>query len=216
MDDGDDDSVQVAALSWIGTAGLGSQCPPHRQMEERERLSQCLACGVRHGRHQPVEWRRHAGGRGDADPVIEPGAQTIPRIVGQYRQSRDGAVLQRHHQERGLRLQVWPHAGPRAGCDGQHRLRAGRGRHAAGQSHPLQPVLSGEARFLPRGSRDLPVRRRRDRRAWRRRDDARGADPVLQPPDWPERRPDRAGAHGRPRHRARRPVQHRSAEHRNR
>ena len=46
----------------------------------------------------------------------------------------------------------------------QHRLRAGRSRRAAGQPHALQPVLSGEARVLPREPGDCSrfggVRRR--------------------------------------------------------
>ena len=46
----------------------------------------------------------------------------------------------------------------------QHRLRAGRGRRAAGEPHALQPLLPREARVLPRGARHLRLRPR-----WRRR-----------------------------------------------
>ena len=40
----------------------------------------------------------------------------------------------------------------------QHRLRAGRGGRAAGEPDALQPVLSREARLLPRGARHLRLR----------------------------------------------------------
>jgi hypothetical protein len=78
------------------------------------------------------------------------------------------------------------HAGPHAGPDVQHRLRAGRGRRRADQPDPLQPAVPGEAALLP-GERGLLRRGRR-----------RGAA-LLQPPGR-----DRAGGAGP--HPGRRPA----------
>ena len=94
----------------------------------------------------------------------------------------------------------------------QHRLRAGRGRRAAGQPHPVQPVLSGEARVLPRepgacspSAAPRPAGRR----------SASSDTPILfysrrigldDGPVGPDPR-------RRARHRARRPLQLRPAEH---
>ena len=71
--------------------------------------------------------------------------------------ARPASTSKKDHQER--------HPRP----DLQHRLRAGRRRHPAGEPHALQPVLSRAPRFLPGGTGHLRVRRRlgdcrRDRR----------------------------------------------------
>ena len=84
------------------------------------------------------------------------------------------------------RRQVRRHAEPHRRPHRQHRLRAGRGRRAAGQPDPLQPVLPREARLLPRGPRHVRVRRPGQRRPRRRQ--RRHAVPVLQPPHRPRRR----------------------------
>ena len=66
--------------------------------------------------------------------------------------------------ERRLRLrrrrEVRRHVRADVGLHLQHRLLTGRSRRAAGQPDALQPVLSGEARLLPRELRHLSVRRR--------------------------------------------------------
>ena len=98
----------------------------------------------------------------------------------------------RHHPEHHRR----PHR--------QHRLLAGRGRRTAGQPDPLQPVLPGEARLLPRGPRHLRVCRARQRRLGRRH--RRHAVPVLQPPHWPRSVARDPAARRRPRHRQGRQV----------
>ena len=64
-----------------------------------------------------------------------------------------------------------------------HRFRAGRGRSAAGEPDALQPVLSGEARLLPRELRHVYVRRRRDAAPTTRQPGS-----VLQPAHRAERR----------------------------
>ena len=104
----------------------------------------------------------------------------------------------RHHPEPHRRLHL------------QHRLRAGGGRRAAGQPHPLQPAVSGEARVLSRERRDVRLRRRRRQPDGRQR---RRPDPLLQPSHRPSaepRDPDRRRrAHDRPD----RPVQPRPPQH---
>ena len=72
---------------------------------------------------------------------------------------------QRLRPRRRRRRQVRRHREPHRRLHRQHRLRAGRDRRAAGQPHALQPVLSREARLLPRGARRLRLRARRRRRA---------------------------------------------------
>ena len=64
-------------------------------------------------------------------------------------------------RRRRRRREVRHHAEPDGRLHLQHRLRAGRGRRAAGQPHALQPVLPGEARVLPREPGDVRLRRRR-------------------------------------------------------
>ena len=56
------------------------------------------------------------------------------------------------------RREVQPHAQHDAGRDGQHGLRAGRGRRVPDQPRPLQPLLPGKAPVLPR-KRGLVCRR---------------------------------------------------------
>ena len=75
------------------------------------------------------------------------------------------------------------HAEPDGRPHHQHRLRAGGGRRAAGQPDPLRPVLSREARLLPRGPRHVCVRR--PRQLGRRRGRRRHAVPLLQPAHRP-------------------------------
>ena len=73
-------------------------------------------------------------------------------------------VSQRRQPARRRRREVRHHPEPDGRPHREHRLRAGRGRRAAGEPHALQPVLSREARLLPRGRRHLRVRRARQRR----------------------------------------------------
>ena len=61
------------------------------------------------------------------------------------------------------------HAVADARRHGQSRLRAGRSRRTAGQPHAVQPVLSREARVLPRELRHLLLRRHPAQSARRRR-----------------------------------------------
>ena len=101
----------------------------------------------------------------------------------------------------GLDLKYTRHPGAGRGRDRQHRLRAGRGRRAAGQPHPLQPVLPGEARVLPGEPGHVRLRRRAARRQLQRPEQQQrhgGADPVLQPPHRPESGARRAAGGGRP------------------
>ena len=51
---------------------------------------------------------------------------------------------------------------PDRGRDGEHRLRTDRRGPAAGEPDPLQPAVSRETRFLPRGSGDIRLRRPQD------------------------------------------------------
>ena len=75
--------------------------------------------------------------------------------------SKDFERAGRHRRE--IRADAEPHRRPHR----QHRLRPGRSRRAAGEPHPVQPVLPREARFLPRGRTASSLRRPGQRRAGR-------------------------------------------------
>ena len=92
-------------------------------------------------------------------------------------------LSQRPDRPHRRRSEVRHHAEPDRRPHRQHRLRAGRGRRAAGQPDPLQPVLSREARLLSRGPRHVRVRGPRQRGP--RRGRRRHAVPVLQPAHRP-------------------------------
>ena len=102
MDDRDGDPVQVAALRGIGTAGVGHQRPPDHHVEERDRLSQRGAGGVRQQRRLPDECRRHARGCGNAAAVDEPGAEAVRRVVAEHRSRRVASLLERLREDGGF------------------------------------------------------------------------------------------------------------------
>ena len=66
----------------------------------------------------------------------------------------------RDPQRSGPRREVLDHAQPYPGRHAQSRLRAGRVGQRPDQPHPLQPVLSREARILPGTGRAVRLRRR--------------------------------------------------------
>ncbi len=70
------------------------------------------------------------------------------------------AVSERGRRRCRARREVRDHAEPDRRFHLQHRFRPGRSRRAAGEPHALQPVLSGEARVLPREPGDVRLRRR--------------------------------------------------------
>ena len=110
----------------------------------------------------------------DISACRSPGRSTVCAACGPARISvssrtrsaaptRSGASATRRRFRRRVRREVRRHERAHLGLHGQHRFLAGRGRRAADQPVALQPVLSGEARLLPRELRHLPVRRRRRR-----------------------------------------------------
>ena len=90
--------------------------------------------------------------------VQEPRDQALRRVVADDRPHRPAGLRERSGWRRRIRFQVRTDPKPHCRCDGQHRLRSGRGRSAASKPDAVQPVLSGEARLLPRGSGHLFVR----------------------------------------------------------
>ena len=119
--------------------------------------------------------RRHAGHR----------ASTSSRTACCHAEASPGRGDRqlRSRRERGRRPLLQPDAGPAHEPHGQHRLRADRGRSAAGQPDALLAVLSRAARLLPRRRHVLRLRQHQ-----RQRPGAEQVQPVLQPPHRPERR----------------------------
>ena len=93
------------------------------------------------GRHGVRDDGRHAGTRPAAEAVC--GGWRPPRSAGRIGHEQPA---RRRRTGREVRTDLRP----RARRHGEHRLRAGRGGRAAGQPHAVPPLLSGEARLLPR------------------------------------------------------------------
>ena len=104
-----------------------------------------------------------ASSEGDLDRPASPaaGPQHPHQAVSARRR---GARRRRERFRSRLRAPAWtsrPGITPSLTLDVDHQpgLRAGRGRRAAGQPHPVQPLLPGKARVLPRELRHLLLRR---------------------------------------------------------
>ena len=171
---------------------------PRLALRQRHRHRRCRAAG-RNFEIKPY-------GISAARPPI---ALRIPPVSNDLDGERRPRREVRHHRQSDRRLHL------------QHRLRAGGGGRAAGEPDALQPVLSREARFLPRGPRHLRLRPRRRQRQPGRRRRARQrlqraighAVPVLQPAHRPEPRPRGADRGRRAPDRQGRQVRPRRAEH---
>ena len=161
--------------------GMGAQ---HQPADHAPQRGEQLGAGA-----DPLQ--RHAAGTGRhaARSREHPaGAQPEDQAVRDRRRHAGArgaarcATTQRFRRR--VRCQVQPHAVDDARRHLSHRLRAGRSRSAAGEPDALQPVLSREARLLPRELRHLHLRRR-----GRRRFSTNGEQPgaVLQPAHRPER-----------------------------
>ena len=153
LDDGSGDARSSRSATRRARAGLGLPGAAHQQVEERDRLPDQRAAGAR-ARARPTSRRRSM-------PTLV-GLEAPPPVA----QSRDQAVRDRRcdDRQRGRRAGASNDPSGDVGVDAkygltaepdrrphlQHRLRAGRSRRAAGQPHALQPVLSREARVLPR------------------------------------------------------------------
>ena len=102
--------------------------------------------------------RRHAA-RPGKHPARDATSSIKPFVVGGSTQVRNGdgcddrSLDDSRTTTAGFDVKVQPDAVADARRDLSHRFRAGRGRPAAGQPDALQPVLSREARFLPRERR---------------------------------------------------------------
>ena len=104
------------------------------------------------------------------------------------------------------------HAEPQADGDVQHRLRRDGSRCAPDQSVALLAAVSREARVLPRRRRRLQLREHGTGDTRRHSRYGRGSLPVLQPSDWPDRRPRGSAGRRRQAHRHRRANRNRRAE----
>ena len=194
VDGGSRPAVQVAALPAGHRAGLGLQRAPDRPLEER-----ILAPDA--GRTAGGGQRRlsHVARGDDRRPrsaarIEEPRVQAVRDLErvsdshGERFERRTAERFERSHGRRRHRRQVRDHPEPDRRLHRQHRLRAGRGRRAADQPHPLQPVLPRKARFLPRERRALRLRRRQQLQCGPQRP----AAALLQPADRAQCRPGRA------------------------
>ena len=108
--------------------------------------------------------------------------RTIVRTVRTPERSERSDRRRRHRRE------VRDHPEPDRRLHRQHRLRPGRGRRAADQPHPLQPVLPRKTRLLPRERRALRLRRRQQLQCRPQR----RAAALLQPANRAQCRPGRA------------------------
>ena len=149
-----------------------------------------------------------AGTLAGLEPPPQRNLKLLPYALGEATEKPALGESPRHDGRGGRRPEVERHAEPHARRHGEHRLRAGRGRRAAGQPRPLQPLLPGEAAVLPRergavparlagGGRPLLLAPDRDRALGRGRPDRRGRAPLGQARRL-QRRPARhADPHGR-------------------
>ena len=177
LDHRDGDPVQVAALHLGRRPDLGHPASAASIRRKNEWTlpdaaaggSMAGPAGILTASRRPARWsastcRRPAGTSSSSRTRI---AQADHRSAAHAAESND------RDRRRRRRREVRHHRQPDRRPHRQHRLRAGRGRRAAGQPDALQPVLSGEARLLPRGPRHLRLRARRrggsgDRRQQRR------------------------------------------------
>ena len=172
--------VQVASLPARPRADLGLQRAPHQPVEERDLLPHA-ACRPRAGsqRSPGVASPRRSSGSRRRSGSQKPRAQALRDFRPDDRSRRARRPSRTISAgDIGVRREVRRDAEPHRGLHLQHRLRAGRGRRAAGQPDALQPVLPGEARFLSREPGTVRLRRRS---AGGCVGSERCADPVLQP-----------------------------------
>ena len=154
---------------------------PFKSMRYRSGADQTWGIQLRRGIRRKNEWALP-----DAVPASTGGVQGIfrvsaggdagrPRPAAGEQEPRDQAVrhlaarrpivlrapvvAQRFDGDVGGDVKYGVTANLTADFTDQHRLRAGRGGRAAGQPDALQPVVSREARVLPRGPRHLRLRR---------------------------------------------------------
>ena len=161
--------VQVAALPARTRADLGLQRAARQPVEERDLVPDAHAAGARAAAASSRRrWRRRVVGL--EAPAGSKNLEVKPYVIVDLTTDRTPRAgdLERPRRRRRLRREVRRHAEPDRRLHLQHRLRAGRGRRAAGQPDALQPVLSGEARVLSREPGHVRVRRRRHDRQQRR------------------------------------------------
>ena len=116
----------------------------------------------------PARRRRQAGlavRRAHRNPGRRAGAEPQRQALHARHPEPRRRPRQRAREERPRlrrRPQVGRHARAQPRPDRQHRLRRDGGRRAAGEPHPLPPVLPGEALLLPGERRHLRLRAARD------------------------------------------------------
>ena len=204
LDDRDGDSLQVAALRPGPRADLGDQPAAGRALEERMVVPGPRAARADHlPRHPEGLVGGHAHRPGSAGRQPHHRAEAVRPQRALHRPDRGAAVGAGLRGAGRRRLQVRADPELHRRPDRQHRLRPGRSRRAAGQPHPLQPVLPREARLLPRRRRHVRLRRPGQRRARRRQ--RRHALSLLQPAHRPRRRGRDPAAGRRAAHRQERP-----------
>ena len=162
-----------------------------RRIRRQER-SRLLVAGA--ARLQPVSRRagRHADRAARRQPGTQPADQAVDRAP--TRRAASAATEFDADVHAGLDVEVRRDAVADARRHREARLRAGRGRRAAGQPDAVQPVLPREARVLSRELRHVLLRRHPARVAARQRAvraAGRGDAAVLLAPHRPDRRPAR-------------------------
>ena len=158
--------------------GVGRSVPPIDPAQERVDLSDAAAAAARRPAGDSIasRWAARWSGStfrppagissssrtplGEATPIGCAPRRSVERLGWRCRRRRE---VRRHRQPDG---RLHP----------QHRLRPGRDRRAAGEPDALQPVLSREARVLPRGPRRVRLRARR--RLGRRQTRAVAGPPI--------------------------------------
>ena len=207
---GDPDPVPLAPLRRRRTPALGNQLPPPHQAQERAGVPDPDAPGVQPERTgAPLQCGDARGSRG-AGRFAADGTEALRHRLPDARPAERPA--ERVVRRRRRRLQVRRHRRAHRRRHLEHRLRAGGGRRDAGQPEPVQPLLPGKARVLPRRPGGLRLWRPAGpgvrRRGWKRHPHPvlqpldrdlgreRGADPGRRAPPRPRRRlPDGALEH---------------------
>ena len=116
--------------------------------------------GAAAARVQPASGCRRRASCADSNLAAPRNFKLLPYVVGSANRNFAPGADTDLRRRVGCRRQVRRHAEPEPRRHLQHRLRAGRSRHAADQPDPFQPAVPREASVLPRELRALHGRAR--------------------------------------------------------
>ena len=153
LDHRDGDSVQVAALSPRGRPGVGHPVPPRRFAA---RTSGRISTPVPQSMAGPQALNRVSSAGTLVGLDLPPASRNLelkPYALGERhdRSAAHAADVERSRRRHRRRREIRHHREPDRRPHRQHRLRAGRGRRAAGQPDALQPVLPEKREFFLEG-----------------------------------------------------------------